>query len=86
MTSITKADAARLVSGRVVDVVRDADGNPIVDRQKDGSDVYRTAVVPVSADTILHYRVYDDRVVVVTIDGQKLTGPLPAAARPAKPR
>lgn len=78
MDSMTKADAAKLVRGAVVAGVTGEDGAPIVDVHKEGSKTYRTALAPVSADTILAYRVYNDRGGVVTVDGQKLTGRLPA--------
>lgn len=56
--AMTAAQAARLVTGKVR--ITGKDGKP--------------AEVPVSEQTILSFRDYGDRVVVVTIDGQKLEG------------
>ena len=65
----TKARAAALVKRTVQ--VKGEDGKP-VEKQ-----------VAVGADEVLAFRDYEDRVVVVTIDGQKLTGAKKATAEAA---
>jgi hypothetical protein len=79
-SSLTKEDAAKLVKGDVLVVVTGDDGKPIVDKDdRDGTKRYRTRRVPVSAETIMSVNVRGGAVVVATIDGQKLTAPLPPA-------
>lgn len=56
--AMTAAEAAKLVKGQVR--ITGKDGKP--------------ALVDVSEKTILAFRDYGDRVVVTTIDGQKLEG------------
>lgn len=81
MSQLTKAEAAKHVTGEVLVVVHDKDGNPIVEKTPDERMVYRVQKVPVSAETILDFAVRGDQLSVVTIDGQKLTAKLPAANR-----
>jgi membrane protein implicated in regulation of membrane protease activity len=56
---MTAAEAAKLVSRDV---------------GKDGKPNGEIARKPVRADEVLDFRDYGDHVVVVTVDGQKLTG------------
>ncbi|MFZ5530301.1 MAG: hypothetical protein ACOY4U_04525 [Pseudomonadota bacterium] len=60
-TELTKEQAAKLVK-RVVPII------------KDGKPSGETKEVSVKADEVLSFKEFDDRVVVVTVDGQKLTG------------
>ncbi len=66
---ITKARAAAMVKRTVL--AKDEDGQP-AEKQ-----------VAVGADEVLAFREYEDRVVVVTIDGRKLTGAKKATAEAA---
>lgn len=56
--AMTKAEAAKLVKGQVR--ITGKDGKP--------------TLADVSEKTVLSFKEYEDRVVVVTIDGQKLEG------------
>lgn len=68
-TDITKQQAASLVYRESPKL--DNDGKPVM---KDGEMVMdKVAVKP---DEVLDYKVYPDKVVVVTVDGKKLTGAL----------
>lgn len=59
---LTAAGAAKLVKREVQAV--DEDGKP----------TGKTKLVEVKADEVLDFKEYDDRVVVVTVDGRKLVG------------
>lgn len=61
-SEMTAADAAKLVSREV----------PIFDKEKKPTG--ETKQIAVKANEVLSFRDYSDRVVVVTTDGQKLTG------------
>jgi hypothetical protein len=80
-TAMTAAEAAKLINGLVQVVVTGADGKPVIDKAADGAKTYRTKKVPVGAEHVMSFAVRGDRVVVVTIDGQKLTAPLPTEKR-----
>lgn len=66
---MTKADAAKRVKRSVTTMVEtgrnDKDGNAILKAKVDK--------LPVSADEVLDFKDYGSHVVVVTVDGQKLS-------------
>lgn len=64
--TLTAAEAAKLVAREVP--ATDKDGKPTGEKKK----------VPVKADEVLASKVRGDQVTVVTTDGQKLFGTLPA--------
>lgn len=72
----TKADVAKAVKRTVIRPVLDSKKNPVVD----GKGVIKTEKVDVAVTEaeVLSYRVDGQNVVVVTTDGQKLTGTLAA--------
>ena len=75
---LTAADVAKLVKREVVEVVIDPKTKqPKLDEHK--RPVTRTVEVEVKADEVLDFVVRGDVVTVVTTDGQKLTGTVPAA-------
>lgn len=72
----TKADVAKAVKRTVIRPVLDSKKNPVVDEKG----VIKTEKVDVAVTEaeVLNYRVDGQNVVVVTTDGQKLTGTLAA--------
>lgn len=71
-SKMTKADAAKLVHRMVART--DENGKPILD--KEGNPVGVKA--PVKTDEVMAFAEYDDKVVVVTAAGEKLTYEKPA--------
>jgi len=72
----TKADVAKAVKRSVIRPVLDSKKKPVLDDK--GVIKTETASVDVNEDEVLSYRVEGRHVVVVTTDGQKLTGTLAA--------
>jgi len=72
----TKADVAKAVKRTVIRPVLDSKKNPVADDK--GMIKTETVKVDVAESEVLSYRVDGSRVVVVTTDGQKLTGTLAA--------
>lgn len=72
----TKADVAKAVKRTVIRPVLDSKKNPVVDDKG----VIKTEQVDIAVTEaeVLSYRVDGSHVVVVTTDGQKLTGTLAA--------
>lgn len=72
----TKADVAKAVKRTVIRPVLDSKKNPVVDEK--GMIKTEKVEVAVTEAEVLSYRVDGQNVVVVTTDGQKLTGTLAA--------
>ena len=68
IAAMTAAEAAKRVKRPVTSVVVE-DGKP--KRDEAGALVTETKLKPVGASEVLAFRDYGDRVVVVTVDGQK---------------
>lgn len=80
---LSAADAAKIISGKVGVLKLGEDGKPIMVPDEHGkpTGVFQTVERELTADDIISAADYGDRVVAVTIDGQKIEAKKPNAAR-----